>query len=80
MQNLQKNLPSDVSRRQLQQLNWHLIQLLDRQILGSPYRQDNAQMMKILASNLDNAGGLPLSDISAAVVTHTTVQTGALHH
>ncbi|WP_168402836.1 type VI secretion system membrane subunit TssM [Erwinia amylovora] len=80
MQNLQKNLPSDVSRRQLQQLNWHLIQLLDRQILGSPYRQDNAQMMKILASNLDNAGGLPLSDISADVVTHTTVQTGALHH
>ncbi|CAY74491.1 COG3523: putative type VI secretion system,core protein [Erwinia pyrifoliae DSM 12163] len=80
MQNLQRNLPSDVSPRQLQQLNWHLVQLLDRQILGSPYRSDNALMMKILASNLDTAGGLPPFDASAAVVTHLTVQTGAVHH
>lgn len=80
MQNLRQNLHSDVSTRQLQQLNWHLIQLLDRQILGSPYRPDNALMMNKLALNLDNAGMPPVSGTSAAVVTHLTLQANAAHH
>lgn len=56
MQNLQQNLPASVTPRQLQQLDWHLSQLLDRQILSSPYGRDNALMVKKLALNLDNAG------------------------
>jgi type VI secretion system protein ImpL len=56
MQNLQRNLPEDVSARDLQQLDWHLSQLLDQQIQSSPYARDNALMMRKLADNLKNAG------------------------
>ena len=56
MQNLQRNLPDDVSARDLQQLDWHLSQLLDQQIQSSPYARDNALMMRKLAENLKNAG------------------------
>jgi type VI secretion system protein ImpL len=56
MQNLQRNLPDDVSARDLQQLDWHLSQLLDQQIQSSPYARDNALMMRKLAENLKIAG------------------------
>ncbi len=56
MQNLQRSLPDDVSARDLQQLDWHLSQLLDQQIQSSPYARDNALMMRKLAENLKNAG------------------------
>lgn len=56
MQNFQRTLPSSVTTRDLQQLDWHLSQLLDRQIQTSPYARDNALMMRKLADNLDNAG------------------------
>lgn len=50
MQNLQRNLPSSVTTQQIQQLNWHLSQLLDRQILSSPYQSDNALMVRQLTA------------------------------
>lgn len=56
MQNLQRSLPENVSARDLQQLDWHLSQLLDQQIQSSPYARDNALMMRKLAENLKNAG------------------------
>jgi type VI secretion system protein ImpL len=56
MQNLQRSLPANVSARDLQQLDWHLSQLLDQQIQSSPYASDNALMMRKLAENLKNAG------------------------
>ena len=56
MQNLQRSLPNEVSARDLQQLDWHLSQLLDQQIQSSPYARDNALMMRKLAENLKNAG------------------------
>ncbi|MCU5774870.1 type VI secretion system membrane subunit TssM [Erwiniaceae bacterium BAC15a-03b] len=56
MQNFQRTLPADVTTRDLQQLDWHLSQLLDRQIQTSPYARDNALMMRKLADNLDKAG------------------------
>lgn len=56
MQNLQHSLPENVSARDLQQLDWHLSQLLDQQIQSSPYARDNALMMRKLAENLKNAG------------------------
>ncbi|QZY91862.1 type VI secretion system membrane subunit TssM [Pantoea dispersa] len=56
MQNLQRTLPDNVSARDLQQLDWHLSQLLDQQIQSSPYARDNALMMRKLAENLKNAG------------------------
>ncbi|MDZ7278151.1 type VI secretion system membrane subunit TssM [Pantoea eucrina] len=56
MQNLQRKLPDNVSVRDLQQLDWHLSQLLDQQIQSSPYARDNALMMRKLAENLKNAG------------------------
>ncbi|CAO96910.1 type VI secretion system membrane subunit TssM [Erwinia tasmaniensis] len=80
LQNLRHTQPSDVNARQLQQLNWHLIQLLDRQILGSPYRPDNALMMKKLASNLDNAGMPSASGTPAVVATHLTLRTDVAHY
>lgn len=80
MQNVRKNLPHDMSDRQLQQLDWHLIQLLDHPVPGSPYLPDNALMMKKLALKLNNSGRDPLSDESAAAVTHLTPQPGAAHH
>ena len=54
MQNLQRTLPANVTTRQLQQLDWHLSQLLDRQIQTSPFARDNALVMRKLALNLDN--------------------------
>lgn len=48
MQNLQRTLPTSVSTRQLQQLDWHLSQLLDRQIQTSPYARDNVLTHKAL--------------------------------
>jgi len=56
IENLQRSLPADVSVRDLQQLDWHLSQLLDQQIQSSPYARDNALMMRKLAQNLNNAG------------------------
>lgn len=56
LQNLQRTLPENVSARDLQQLDWHLSQLLDQQIQSSPYARDNALMMRKLAENLKNAG------------------------
>ncbi|MFC7509502.1 ImcF-related family protein [Pantoea stewartii] len=56
LQNLQRSLPEKVSARDLQQLDWHLSQLLDQQIQSSPYARDNALMMRKLADNLNNAG------------------------
>lgn len=50
MQNLQRNLPPSVTTQQIQQLDWHLSQLLDRQILGSPYMRDNALMVRQLTA------------------------------
>lgn len=58
MRNLQRNLPDNVSARDLQQLDWHLSQLLDQQIQSSPYARDNALMMRKLAENLKNAGNV----------------------
>lgn len=59
MQNLQRTLPANATTRQLQQLDWHLSQLLDRQIQTSPFVRDNTLMMRKLATNLENAGRLP---------------------
>ncbi|EXU74047.1 type VI secretion system membrane subunit TssM [Erwinia mallotivora] len=59
MQNLQRTLPGSVTTRQLQQLDWHLSQLLDRQIQTSPYARDNVLMRKMV-NNLDNAVPQPL--------------------
>lgn len=56
MQNLQRTLPANVTTRQLQQLDWHLSQLLDRQIQTSPFARDNALVMRKLALNLENPG------------------------
>ncbi|BCQ39577.1 hypothetical protein ERHA54_21800 [Erwinia rhapontici] len=50
MQNLQRSLPSSVTTQQIQQLDWHLSQLLDRQILSSPYMRDNALMVRQLTA------------------------------
>lgn len=61
MQNIQRNLPSGVTPRDLQQLDWHLSQLLDKQIQSSPYLRDNTLMMRKLAARLEEAG-LPLPD------------------
>lgn len=59
MQNLQRTLPANVTTRQLQQLDWHLSQLLDRQIQSSPFIRDNTLMMRKLALDLENAGRQP---------------------
>ena len=56
LQNLQHSLSEKVSARDLQQLDWHLSQLLDQQIQSSPYARDNALMMRKLADKLNNAG------------------------
>lgn len=71
MQNLQRTLPDNVSARDLQQLDWHLSQLLDQQIQSSPYARDNALMMRKLAENLKNAGQ---SGRMLAVAPHTVSQ------
>jgi type VI secretion system protein ImpL len=77
MQNLQRSLPASVTPRQLQQLDWHLSQLLDRQILSSPYARDNALMIKKLAFNLDNTGRQADSADAAAALTPVAGQTAA---
>ncbi|WP_067703435.1 MULTISPECIES: type VI secretion system membrane subunit TssM [unclassified Erwinia] len=59
MQNLQRSLPADVTTRQLQQLDWHLSQLLDRQILTSPYARDNVLMMGRLSLKLNGTDPQP---------------------
>ncbi|WP_380180705.1 type VI secretion system membrane subunit TssM [Kalamiella sp. sgz302252] len=56
MQNLQRTLPASATTRQLQQLDWHLSQLLDRQIQTSPFARDNALIMRKLAVTIDSAG------------------------
>ncbi|QKJ86970.1 type VI secretion system membrane subunit TssM [Paramixta manurensis] len=56
MQSLQRNLPAGVSNQDLQQLDWHLSQLLDRQIQSSPYARDNTLMMRKLASGFNQSG------------------------
>lgn len=71
MQNLQRTLPDKVSARDLQQLDWHLSQLLDQQIQSSPYARDNALMMRKLAENLKNAGQ---NGRMLAVAPHTVSQ------
>ena len=71
MQNLQRTLPDNVSARDLQQLDWHLSQLLDQQIQSSPYARDNALMMRKLAENLKNAGQ---NGRVLAVAPHTVSQ------
>lgn len=71
MQNLQRTLPDNVSARDLQQLDWHLSQLLDQQIQSSPYARDNALMMRNLAENLKNAGQ---NGRMLAVAPHTVSQ------
>lgn len=55
MQNLQRTLPASVTTRQLQQLDWHLSQLLDRQIQTSPFARDNTLIMRKMALDLNNA-------------------------
>ncbi|EMH4029596.1 ImcF domain-containing protein [Klebsiella oxytoca] len=40
MLNLQRNLPQGSTQKQLQQIEWHLSQLLDAQIQASPYAKD----------------------------------------
>lgn len=40
MLNLQRNLPQGSTQKQLQQIEWHLSQLLDVQIQASPYAKD----------------------------------------
>ncbi|KFK97911.1 MULTISPECIES: type VI secretion system membrane subunit TssM [unclassified Serratia (in: enterobacteria)] len=42
MLNLQRNLRQGITQQQLQQLEWHLSQLLDGQIQSSPYAKDEA--------------------------------------
>lgn len=42
MLNLQRNLPQNVTQAQLQQLEWHLTQLLEPKIQASPYAQDES--------------------------------------
>ncbi|WP_312041637.1 type VI secretion system membrane subunit TssM [Erwinia sp.] len=56
MQNLQRTLPASVTTRQLQQLDWHLSQLLDRQIQTSPFVRDNALIMRKMAVSIDSVG------------------------
>lgn len=40
--NLQRNLPQNVTKAQINQLEWHLRQLLEPQIQSSPYAKDDA--------------------------------------
>ena len=73
MQNLQRTLPASVTTHDLQQLDWHLSQLLDRQIQSSPFARDNALMMRKLAASLaDSNHGRQL----AASSTETLPESG----
>lgn len=71
MQNLQRTLPASVTTRQLQQLDWHLSQLLDRQIQTSPFVRDNALIMRKLAVSIDSAGK---QDAGTAATSGSSVQ------
>jgi len=42
MLNLERNLPQNVTKAQIRQLEWHLMQLLEEQIVASPYAKDDA--------------------------------------
>lgn len=42
MLNLERNLPQNVTKAQIRQLEWHLTQLLEPQIQASPYAKDEA--------------------------------------
>jgi len=79
MQNLQRKLPASVTTRELQQLDWHLSQLLDRQILSSPYVRDNALMVKTLALNLDNPGRQATATASAEMHTFDAGRLNPVH-
>jgi len=46
MLNLQRNLRQGVTKQQLQQLEWHLAQLLDGQIQSSPYAKDETLVVQ----------------------------------
>lgn len=50
MLNLQRNLPQGSTKKQLQQLEWHLSQLLDGQIQASPYARDEALVTQAQAA------------------------------
>ncbi|MBW7984909.1 type VI secretion system membrane subunit TssM [Enterobacillus tribolii] len=50
MINLQRNLPHGSTQKQLQQLEWHLSQLLDQQIQSSPYARDEALVTQAQAA------------------------------
>ena len=76
MLNFQRTLPSTVTTRDLQQLDWHLSQLLDRQIQTSPYARDNLLMMRKLADNLDKASSDDHRLASTSGVLSTPVQAG----
>lgn len=56
MQNLQRTLPGNVTTRQLQQIDSHLSQLLDRQIQTSPFVREDALIKRKMTINLDNMG------------------------
>ena len=79
MQNLQRKLPASVTTRELQQLDWHLSQLLDRQILSSPFVRDNALMVKTLALNLDNSGRQATATASAEMHTFDAGRLNPVH-
>lgn len=42
MLNLERNLPQNVTKAHIRQLEWHLTQLLEEQIVASPYAKDDA--------------------------------------
>lgn len=46
MLNLLRNLPQNVTQAQLQQLEWHLTQLLEPKIQASPYAQDGSLVVR----------------------------------
>jgi type VI secretion system protein ImpL len=46
MLNLQRNLPANITQQQLQQMDWHLGQLLDEHIQSSPYARDDSLLMR----------------------------------
>lgn len=50
MLNLQRTLPQGSTQKQLQQLEWHLSQLLDNQIQSSPYAKDDALVAQAQAA------------------------------
>lgn len=80
MRDLRQNLSPGVDARQMQQLNWHLIQLLDRQVLSSPFVPDNALIIKKLASNPDNAMRQFLGSHSTPTAANFSAQADTARH